>query len=75
MMNERQRDFNSSLITHHSSLPNSPPRMKERLSGKLSLASKLRLKRVVFAPVVWAVRLAGRAYDFAVRLAGSAETR
>ena len=47
--------------------------MRERLSGKLSLSSKLRLKRAVFAPVVWAVRLAGRAYNFAQRLAGSAE--
>src|SRR5215212_2000797 len=47
--------------------------MKERLSGKFSLASKLRLKRAVFAPVVWALRLAARAYNFAERLAGSAE--
>ncbi|MFL6333788.1 MAG: glycosyltransferase [Pyrinomonadaceae bacterium] len=47
--------------------------MKHPLLGKLSLSSKLRLKRVVFAPVVWAVRLAGRAYEFAVRLAESAE--
>src|SRR5438046_505590 len=29
--------------------------MKHPLLGKLSLSSKLRLKRVVFAPVVWAV--------------------
>jgi GT2 family glycosyltransferase/glycosyltransferase involved in cell wall biosynthesis len=47
--------------------------LKHLLREKLSLSSKLRLKRAVFAPVVWAVRLAGRAYDFAVRLAGSAE--
>ena len=47
--------------------------MKRLLQERLSLSSKLRLKRAVFAPVVWAVRLAGRVYNFAVRLAGSAE--
>jgi GT2 family glycosyltransferase len=47
--------------------------MKERLREKLSLSSKLRLKRAVFAPVVWALRLAARAYNFAERLAESAE--
>jgi GT2 family glycosyltransferase len=47
--------------------------MKERLREKLSLSSKLRLKRAVFAPVVWALRLAARVYNFAERLAGSAE--
>ncbi|HEX8151246.1 MAG TPA: glycosyltransferase [Pyrinomonadaceae bacterium] len=47
--------------------------MKERLREKLSLSSKLRLKRAVFAPVVWGLRLAARAYNFAERLAGSAE--
>src|SRR5215212_9358873 len=49
------------------------PRMKHLLREKLSLSSKLRLKRVVFAPVVWALRLAARAYNFAERVAGSAE--
>ncbi len=47
--------------------------MKHLLSEKLSLSSKLRLKRAVFAPVVWGLRLAARAYNFAERLAGSAE--
>ncbi|MBV9923428.1 MAG: glycosyltransferase [Acidobacteria bacterium] len=47
--------------------------MKNFLRDKLSLASKLRLKGAVFAPVVWALRLAGRAYNFAGRLAESAE--
>jgi O-antigen biosynthesis protein len=47
--------------------------MKERLREKLSLSSKLRLKRALFAPVTWALRLAARAYNFAERLAGSAE--
>jgi GT2 family glycosyltransferase len=47
--------------------------MKEKLREKLSLSSKLRLKRAVFAPVVWALRLAARVYNFAERLAGSAE--
>ncbi|HWS89188.1 MAG TPA: glycosyltransferase [Pyrinomonadaceae bacterium] len=47
--------------------------MKHLLQERLSLSSKLRLKRAAFAPVVWAVRLAGRAYNFAQRLAGSAE--
>lgn len=47
--------------------------MKERLREKLSLSSKLRLKRALFAPVVWGLRLAARAYNFAGRVAGSAE--
>src|SRR5829696_1681756 len=47
--------------------------MKHRLREKLSLSSKLRLKRAVFAPVGWGLRLAARAYNFAERVAGSAE--
>ena len=47
--------------------------MKERLSEKLSLAWKLRLKRAAFAPLVWSLRLAARAYDFAERLGRNAE--
>jgi GT2 family glycosyltransferase/glycosyltransferase involved in cell wall biosynthesis len=47
--------------------------MKERLREKLSLSSKLRLKRALFAPVVWSLRLAARVYNFAERIAGSAE--
>ncbi|MDT5271767.1 MAG: hypothetical protein QOH49_3953 [Acidobacteriota bacterium] len=47
--------------------------MKERLREKLSLSSKLRLKRAVFAPVVWCLRIAARVYNFAERVAGSAE--
>ena len=47
--------------------------MKERLREKLSLSSKLRLKRALFAPVVWGVRLAARVYHFAGRVAASAE--
>ncbi|HEX8189430.1 MAG TPA: glycosyltransferase family 2 protein, partial [Pyrinomonadaceae bacterium] len=47
--------------------------MRERLRGNLSLSSKLRLKRAAFAPVVWGLRLAAHAYNFAERLAGSAE--
>jgi GT2 family glycosyltransferase len=47
--------------------------MKERLREKFSLSSKLRLKRALFAPVVWGLRLAARAYNFAERVAGSAE--
>jgi GT2 family glycosyltransferase len=46
--------------------------MKERLRDRLTLAQKLRLKRAVFAPVGWALRLAARAYDFAARLGESA---
>ena len=46
--------------------------MKERLREKLSLSSKLRLKRALFAPAVWGLRLAARAYNFAERVAGSA---
>jgi GT2 family glycosyltransferase len=47
--------------------------MKERLREKLSLSSKLRLKRALFAPVVWGLRLAARAYNFAERVGASAE--
>ena len=47
--------------------------MKERLREKLSLSSKLRLKRALFAPVVWGLRLAARAVNFAGRVAASAE--
>ena len=46
--------------------------MKHLLREKLSLSSKLRLKRAVFAPVVWALRIAARVYNFAERVAGSA---
>ena len=46
--------------------------MKERLRDRLTLAQKLRLKRAVFAPVGWALRLAARAYNFAGRLGESA---
>jgi O-antigen biosynthesis protein len=46
--------------------------MKERLRDRLTLGQKLRLKRVVFAPVGWALRLAARAYNFAERLAARA---
>jgi GT2 family glycosyltransferase len=46
--------------------------MKERLREKLSPSSKLRLKRALFAPVVWGLRLAARAYNFAERVAASA---
>jgi GT2 family glycosyltransferase len=47
--------------------------MKERLSQKLTLAQKLRLKRLLFAPVGWTLRLAARAYNFAERVGESAE--
>ncbi|HEX8557382.1 MAG TPA: glycosyltransferase [Pyrinomonadaceae bacterium] len=47
--------------------------MRERLRDRLTLAQKLRLKRVVYAPVGWALRAAARAYDFAVALGASAE--
>src|SRR5215216_1113327 len=53
-------------------LPTPSPRMKERLREKLSLSSKLRLKRALFAPVGWALRLAARAYNFAERVGESA---
>src|SRR5687767_5718792 len=46
--------------------------MRERLRERLTLAQKLRLKRAVFAPVGWALRLAARAYNFAERLGQSA---
>jgi len=47
--------------------------MKEILRERLTLAQKLRLKRAVFAPLAWALRLAARAYNFAVRVRMSAE--
>jgi len=47
--------------------------LKRLLSEKLSLSTKLRLKRLVFAPVGWTLRLAARAYDFAERVRESAE--
>lgn len=47
--------------------------MKESLSKHLSLSTKLRLKRLVFAPVGWTLRLAARAYNFGERLRESAE--
>ncbi len=46
--------------------------MKKLLRERLSLASKLRLKRVMFAPVGWALRLAARVYNFAERVGQSA---
>src|SRR5436309_3300019 len=48
-------------------------RVKQLLSEKLSLSTKLRLKRLVFAPVRWTLRLAARAYNFAGRVGESAE--
>jgi GT2 family glycosyltransferase len=47
--------------------------LKHLLTERLSLARKLRLKRAVFAPVGWAVGLAARVYNFAGRVARSAE--
>lgn len=47
--------------------------MIKRLREKLSLSAKLRLKRALFAPLGWTLRLAGRAVNFAGRVAGSAE--
>jgi GT2 family glycosyltransferase len=47
--------------------------MKERLQKKLSLSTKLRLKRLVFAPASLVLRLVARAHDFAERLAARAE--
>ena len=47
--------------------------MRERLSKKLPLALKLRLKRAALAPVGWSLRLAARAYNFGERLRESAE--
>ncbi|HWW77791.1 MAG TPA: glycosyltransferase family 2 protein, partial [Pyrinomonadaceae bacterium] len=47
--------------------------MKEILRDRLTLAQKMRLKRAVFAPLAWALRLAARAYNFARRFATSAE--
>jgi GT2 family glycosyltransferase/glycosyltransferase involved in cell wall biosynthesis len=47
--------------------------MKERLSQKLPLSLKLRLKRLLFAPVGWTLRLAAHAYNFAGRVGESAE--
>ena len=46
--------------------------MKERLLDRLTLGQKLRLKRAVFAPLRWALRLAARTYNFAEWLAASA---
>ena len=46
--------------------------MKERLRDRLTLGQKLRLKRAVFAPLTWALRLAARAHNFAEWLAASA---
>jgi GT2 family glycosyltransferase len=46
--------------------------LKERLLDRLTLAQKLWLKRAVFAPVGWALRLAARVYNFAGRLGESA---
>jgi GT2 family glycosyltransferase/glycosyltransferase involved in cell wall biosynthesis len=47
--------------------------LKKLLGEKLPLSTKLRVKRVVFAPVGWALRLGARAYNFGARLAESAE--
>ena len=47
--------------------------MKQLLSEKLSLSTKLRLKRLVFAPVRWTLGFAARAYNFAGRVGESAE--
>ncbi|HZT57203.1 MAG TPA: glycosyltransferase [Pyrinomonadaceae bacterium] len=47
--------------------------MKKPLSEKLALSTKLRLKRAGFAPLAWALRLGARAYNFAARVAESAE--
>ncbi|HST53298.1 MAG TPA: glycosyltransferase [Pyrinomonadaceae bacterium] len=47
--------------------------MKKLLSEKLPPSLKLRLKRVGFAPVSCLLRLGARAYNFAARLAESAE--
>src|SRR5437660_5650926 len=49
------------------------PVLKRFLSEKLPLSLKLRLKRAVFAPVALSLRLGARAYNFAARLAESAE--
>lgn len=48
-------------------------KVKETISEKLSLSTKLRLKRLVFAPVGWTLRLAARGYNFAGRVAESAD--
>ena len=47
--------------------------MKHLLSEKLTLSQKLRLKRILFAPVGLALRLAARAYNFAGRVGERAE--
>jgi GT2 family glycosyltransferase len=47
--------------------------MKESLRERLSLRARLRLKRLAFAPVGFALRLAARAYNFVERLTESAE--
>ena len=46
--------------------------MKETLRDKFTLSQKLRLKRAIFAPVGWALRLAARAYNFAERVGETA---
>jgi GT2 family glycosyltransferase len=46
--------------------------LRRFLLDRLSLAQKLWLKRAVFAPLTWALRLAARAHNFAGRLAESA---
>jgi GT2 family glycosyltransferase len=46
--------------------------LKQHLREKLTLSQKLRLKRVLFAPVGWTLRLAARAYNFAERVGRSA---
>jgi GT2 family glycosyltransferase len=50
----------------------SPP-STDRFHKKLSLSTKLRLKRLVFAPLTLALRLGARACDLAARVAESAE--
>jgi GT2 family glycosyltransferase len=50
----------------------SPP-PTDRFHEKLSLSTKLRLKRLLFAPLTLALRLGARASDFAARVAESAE--
>jgi GT2 family glycosyltransferase/glycosyltransferase involved in cell wall biosynthesis len=49
------------------------PSLKSRLRERLSPSAKLRLKRAVFGAVGGALRLAARAYNFAERVAQSAE--
>jgi GT2 family glycosyltransferase len=47
--------------------------LRRLLSERLPLAWKLRLKRALFAPVGWALRIASRAYNFAARVRESAD--